>query len=129
MATSINSICVVGNLTKDAEVKAIGETFLLSFSVACNETRKTNGKYEDYANFFDVTYFTKGGQKLSAYLKKGKTVAINGSLHQDRWEKDGQKRSAIKISAKEIQLVGGGNSASQSENNSSFPEDIPFGDY
>jgi len=89
-----------------------------------------------------VTCFGKTAENLSQYMTKGKQVGVDGSLHQDRWEKDGQNHSRVVINADNIQLLGGGTeqtapapSAPRGQPASvpeedygqrDFPDDIPF---
>lgn len=135
---NINKVVVVGNICHDVSEKDFGfigggdkALAKLSFSIAVNDSKKINGEYENFAYFFDVTLFGKMAETLKPYIAKGKTVAVDGKLVQDRWEKDGQKFSKIYIKADYIQLLGGGKgksndgSASPSNNNLGFPEDIP----
>jgi single-strand DNA-binding protein len=88
-------------------------------------------------------------QNLCPYLTKGKQICVSAHLHQDRWEKDGQKQSRVTIIADSVQLIGGnkgGDTAPHYEpapsvneggfhgttadsgfaESSDFPEDIPF---
>jgi single-strand DNA-binding protein len=68
-------------------------------------------------------------------MTKGKQVGVDGSLHQDRWEKDGQNMSRVVINADNIQLLGGGTEQSKPAPSRQeapqnqpgyFPDDIPF---
>ena len=123
-STDINIVSVSGNLVKDAEFRTVGQSGVLNFTVASNEVQKNqDGTWGSYANFIDISYFSKGAQNLAQYLKKGVSIAVQGKLHQDRWEKDGHKNSRIVIRADNIKLCGGrqgGNS------NGGGSEDIPF---
>lgn len=128
-ASDINSVTVSGNLVKDAEFRQVGQSGVLNFTVASNEPQKNqDGTWGSYANFIDISYFSKGAQNLVQYLKKGSSIAVQGKMHQDRWEKDGQKNSRIVIRADNIKLCGGNKGASNSNGNSGdgFHEDLPF---
>ena len=63
---------------------------------------------EGRGDFFDVVLFGRQGESINQYLTKGKQVAIQGELRQDRWEQDGQSRSKVEIVATNVQLLGGG---------------------
>lgn len=104
----INSVVLVGRLTRDAERR--GENGPLSFAIASDRRVKHGEEWSDEASFFDVEYWHKS---LDKYLVKGKQIAVSGVLKQDRWEKDGEKRSKVVILADNVQLLGGGNSASE----------------
>jgi single-strand DNA-binding protein len=106
--TNLNSIILIGRLTRDAELKyTAGGTAITKFSIVVNRRRKVNDRWEDEANFFDVTLWGKQGETLKQYLLKGKQICIVGELRQERWEKDGQTRSRVEIVANSIQLLGG----------------------
>jgi single-strand DNA-binding protein len=108
----VNHVVLVGRLTRDAELKYTTNGFPIStFSLAINRRRKNGEQWVEEANFFDVTLYGKTAEALKAYLVKGKQVAVEGELRQDRWEQDGQPRSKVLISANNIQLLGGGNSS------------------
>jgi single-strand DNA-binding protein len=139
----LNHVVLIGRLTRDAELKIIANgQAVCKFSVAVNRRKKSGDNWEDEANFFDIVLWGKQGETLNQYLKKGKMVAIDGELRQDRWQQDGQNRSKVEIVASFIQLLGGnqgnqdrqsspqpGESAPAQDSGSSrddFADDIPF---
>ena len=77
------------------------------FSIAVSRRVKKNNEWIDEASYFDVKSFGNQAKNLGPYLTKGKQVGIEGYLHQDRWEKDGQKFSRVLIHANNIMLLGG----------------------
>jgi single-strand DNA-binding protein len=108
MAGSINHVVLVGNLTRNAELKYTNSGMAIStFSLAVNQRRKKDDQWVDEAHFFDIEYWGKAAEAVNQYLVKGKQVGVEGSLRQDRWEKDGQSRSKVKITASNIMLLGG----------------------
>jgi single-strand DNA-binding protein len=115
MANSdVNSVVIVGRLTRDAELKYLNSgTAVASLSLAVNRSKKEGDQWVSEANFFDVSYFGKGAEGVKPYLTKGTQIAVQGSLRQDRWEKDGQKFSKVAIVADSIELLGsrGGNNS------------------
>ena len=109
MAEDINSLIIVGRLTRDAELKytAAGQA-LSAFAVAVNRKVKRGDAWEEEGNFFDVVYWGRGAEAVNQYLLKGKQIAIDGSLKQDRWQdSEGNNRSKVVISADNVQLLGG----------------------
>lgn len=112
----INHVIEIGHLTRDAEVTytpsgmAVGK-----ISIAVNRRVKKGQEWVDEANYFDVSIFGKQIENLKPYLTKGKQIAVDGFLKQDRWEdqQTGQKRSAVKIIANDIQLLGGKDNGTQ----------------
>jgi len=108
MAADINHVVLVGRLTRDAELKSIASgQAVCKFSIAVNRSKKNGEQWEDEPNFFDVVLWGRRGEVLHQYLNKGKMVAVDGELRQDRWQQDGQNRSKVEIVANNIQLLGG----------------------
>jgi len=108
MAADINHVVLVGRLTRDAELKSIASgQAVCKFSIAVNRSKKNGEQWEDEPNFFDVVLWGRRGESLHQYLNKGKMVAVDGELRQDRWQQDGQNRSKVEIVANNIQLLGG----------------------
>jgi len=130
MAESINTVALTGRLTREAELRYTNTgTPICSFSVANNYRRKQGNEWAEEANFFDCTLFGKRGESIKQYLQKGTQVAITGQLRQERWEKDGQNRSKVKVLVDNIELLGGGKSSGQQSQQSgqeSFEDDVPF---
>jgi single-strand DNA-binding protein len=104
----LNHVVLIGRLTRNAELKytANGQA-VCKFSIAVNRRKRTEDKWEDEANFFDVVLWGRQGESLNQYLNKGKMVGVEGELRQDRWVQDGQNRSRIEIVAFNLQLLGG----------------------
>lgn len=94
----MNSVNILGNLTRDPEFKQAGETSLVRFGIAVNERYKG----EEKAHFFNVVAFGRLAETVDKYLSKGARVAISGRLDYSSWEKDGEKRSAVGIVANQI---------------------------
>lgn len=103
----INSITIVGRLTKDCDLAyTTGGTAVGKFSIACNRMKGKDGSVP--VDYFDVALFGKQAESLKQYLVKGKQVAIQGKLQQDRWKgKDGTNHSKVSIVADTVQLIGG----------------------
>jgi single-strand DNA-binding protein len=100
---------IVGRLTKNSELKyTSGGSPICSFAVATSSRKKKGDQWVDEASFWDVELWGKQGESLNQYLVKGKQVAIEGTMRQDRWEKDGQPRMKVVIGANSVQLLGGG---------------------
>ena len=106
----INHVTEIGRLTRDAEVDYTpGGMAVGKLSIAVNRRVKKGQEWVDEANYFDVSVFGKQAKNLKQYLTKGKQVCVDGYLKQDRWQDQatGQNRSAVKIVANDIQLLGG----------------------
>ena len=108
----INSVTLVGRLTRDAELKytSSGQA-VCKFAIAINRRRKVGEQWEDEPNYFEVVLWGRQGEALNQYLLKGKQVGVEGELRQDRWQKDGQNRSKVEVVANNVMLLGGGSGA------------------
>ena len=108
----VNHVILIGRLTRDAELKyTSGGMAVCKFAIAVNKRRKNGDQWVEEANFFDIVLWGRSGESLNQYLVKGKQVAVEGELHQNRWEQDGQARSKIEIMANNVQLLGGNSGA------------------
>ena len=108
----VNHVILLGRLTRDAELKVLASgQAVCKFSIAVNRRKKSGEQWVDEPNFFDIVLWGRQGETLNQYLVKGKQVAVDGELRQDRWEQDGQNRSKVEIVANNIQLLGGGSSS------------------
>lgn len=123
---SINSVFLVGNLTRDPELRVTASgNGVLSLNICVNQSRKNaEGQWEDYPNYFFLTMFGKRAESLSTWLHKGSKVAVQGHLNQNTWEKDGQKQSRTDIIVDQIELMSKKESYTEAE--TLFDNDIPF---
>lgn len=105
-----NLFHVIGNLTADAEMKYLSSgTPVLSFSVAQNYKKRKGDEWVDAVNFFTAEWFGKRAEALFQYLLKGKPVAIEGEMRQDRWTDDaGKTQSRYKVYIDDLRLLPSG---------------------
>jgi single-strand DNA-binding protein len=108
---SINRVVLVGNLTRDPELRSTPSgTSVCSLRIAVNTRRKDNatGQWTEKPNYFDVTVWGNQGESCAQYLSKGRPVAIDGRLEWREWDaQDGTKRQAVEIVADSVQFLGG----------------------
>jgi single-strand DNA-binding protein len=108
MSNDLNSISIIGRLTKNCELTySSSGVAICKISIAVNRSVKKNGNYENEVSFFDCTLFSKTAENLSKYLTKGQQCCISGELVQNRWEKDGKQMSRVEINVNHVQLIGG----------------------
>jgi single-strand DNA-binding protein len=108
MAANINRVVLVGNLTRDPELRHTpGGTPVCNLGIAVNSRRKDEtGNWVDKPNFFRVSVFGNQAESCAQYLSKGRPVAIDGRLDWRQWEQDGQKRETVEIVAESVQFLG-----------------------
>jgi single-strand DNA-binding protein len=119
MAGSINRVVLVGNLTRDPEMRVTPSgTSICQLRIAVNDRVKdpSTGEWGDRANYFDVNVFGAQGERCGQWLARGRQVAIEGRLRWSEWEKEGQKRQKVDVVADNVQFIGpreGGGGAQQ----------------
>lgn len=108
---NINRVVLVGNLTKDPELRHTPSgTAVCSLRLAVNTRRKdgATGEWTEKPNYFDITVWGNQGENCAQYLSKGRPVAIDGRLEWREWEaQDGTKRQAVEVIADTVQFLGG----------------------
>lgn len=109
----MNSICIAGNLTRDAEVRHMPNgDMVASFSVADNQ-----GK-DKPAIFWKCQLFGKRAESISPYLLRGGQVTVSGMVTEREYQKDGATMKAMEIRVQDVALQGGKRDASQERSNS-----------
>lgn len=110
---SFNKVILVGNLTRDPEVRHIPSgTAVCEIGLAINNTwfdKQSNTRKED-VTFVDVTLWARTAEIAGEYLSKGRSVLIEGRLQQDTWQdKDtGKNRQKLKVVGEHMTMLGGG---------------------
>src|SRR3954453_19323296 len=109
MAANINRVVLVGNLTRDPELKHTpGGTAVTSLRIAVNGRKKDEtGQWVDKPNYFSVSVFGNQAESCAQYLAKGRPVAVDGRLVWREWQQqDGTKREAVEAVADSVQFLG-----------------------
>jgi len=128
----LNQVVLIGRLTHDAVLKYTTNGKAISkLSIAVSEKRKEGNQWKNKADFFDLVLWGQLAESLQQYLVKGKQIGIAGKLSQEKWEQDGQNRSKVVVTIRELQLLGGGSTPengqkSYTTNDDGFSDDIPF---
>ncbi len=108
---SLNRVLLIGNLTKDPELRYTPNgTAVTNLRLAVNRKFKDRtGELKEDTCFITVTAWDKQAEICNQHLQKGRAVFIEGILQSRSWETtDGQKRSTIDVRAERIQFLGGG---------------------
>jgi single-strand DNA-binding protein len=137
MSKSVNKVILVGNLTRDPEMRYTpSQLAIANMSIATNESRKDkeSGEWRDYPEYHNITFFGKLAEIAEKWLKSGSKIYVEGSLRTEKWEdKDsGKTMKSTKIIGSELLMLGGKQESAKESNSSStkasdseypFPED------
>jgi len=106
---SLNRVVLVGNLTRDPELRSTPSgSSVVSFGLAVNR-RWTNkqGERIDGVDYFNIVAWGKLAELCHEYIRKGSPVALEGRLQSRSWQtEDGQRRSAVEVVAENVQFLG-----------------------
>ena len=105
---SFNRVILMGNLTRDPDVRATGTSGMkvARLGLAVNERRKDrNGQIQEFPVFVDVDAWDKLAELCGQYLSKGRSILVEGRLQMDSWEKDGVKHQKLKVRASTIKFL------------------------
>lgn len=106
MSLALNKVYIAGNVVRDPQLRYTPDgTAVCDVTVAINYTyKKSSGEFQKETCFLDVEAWRKNAEISAEHLKKGSPVLVVGRLKQDDWtDKDGNKRSKIKVLAERVQ--------------------------
>lgn len=106
---SYNRVVLVGNLTRDIELRYTGGgTAVADVAIAVNDRRKSaSGEWVEEVTYVDITMWGRTAEVASEYLGKGSPILVEGRLKLDTWETDGQKRNKLKVICERMQMLSG----------------------
>jgi single-strand DNA-binding protein len=132
MARSLNQVTLMGNLTRDPELRQTpnGQN-VTSFSLALNRAYKSaSGEWQEATDYIDCVCWGPLAERVEQYLSKGRRCLLQGRLQSRSWEQDGQKRSKVEVLANDVTFLdnraGGGDeggSTSYSDSGSDNAQD------
>ncbi len=103
-----NKIVLVGNLTRDIELKyAQGGSAIANTAIATSRKFTVNGEKKEEVCFVDITFFGRSGEVANQYLRKGSKILVEGRLKFDQWvdQASGQKRSKHSVIVETMQML------------------------
>jgi single-strand DNA-binding protein len=106
---SYNRVILVGNITRDIEIKYLQSGMAVTeLGLAVNDRRKTQtGEWVEETTFVDITLWGRQAEVAGEYCSKGSNILVEGRLKLDTWETDGQKRSKLRVVGERMQMLGG----------------------
>lgn len=137
MARSLNQVTLMGNLTRDPELRQTpnGQT-VTNFSLALNRSYKDqSGEWQEVTDYIDIVCWGPLAERVAQYLSKGRRCLVQGRLQSRSWEQDGQKRNKVEVLANDVTFLdsrgggdeggapasGGSNSSSSSASSDNKP--------
>ncbi len=107
MSFNLNSVSLAGRLTRDPEIKMVGERHLAHLGLAINRRYKDrNGNAMEEATFVDVSAWGTTAENCGKYLAKGSAVYIEGFLKLGEWKtQSGEKRQQLKVEALSVHFL------------------------
>jgi single-strand DNA-binding protein len=107
MARSLNQVTLMGNLTRDPELRQTptGQN-VTSFSLALNRAYKSaNGEWQEATDYIDCVCWGPLAERVAQYLSKGRRCLVQGRLQSRSWEQDGNKRSKVEVLANDVTFL------------------------
>ena len=107
----LNKVMIIGNLGRDPEVRTTaGGSTVCKLNVATTERQKSkDGQWEDHTEWHRIVLFGKNAENAGRFLKKGRTVFVEGKLRTDKWkDQAGQDRYTTEVIGDNIRFIGGG---------------------
>lgn len=135
MARSLNQVTLMGNLTRDPELRQTptGQN-VTSFSLALNRSYKDqSGAWQEATDYIDITSWGPLAERVAQYLSKGRRCLVQGRLQSRSWEQDGVKRNKVEVLASDVTFLdargeGGGEhseAANSGSDSSASPKPAP----
>jgi single-strand DNA-binding protein len=107
MARSLNQVTLMGNLTRDPELRQTpnGQN-VCSFSLALNRSYKDqSGEWQEATDYVDIVAWGPLAERVSQYMSKGRRCLVQGRLQSRSWEQDGQKRNKVEVLANDVTFL------------------------
>lgn len=123
MARSLNQVTLMGNLTRDPELRQTptGQN-VTSFSLALNRSYKdSSGEWQEATDYIDIVCWGPLAERVAQYLSKGRRCLVQGRVQSRSWEQDGQKRNKVEVLANDVTFL----DSRGEDGGSSAPSDAP----
>jgi single-strand DNA-binding protein len=127
MARSLNQVFLMGNLTRDPELRQTpsGQS-VVSFSLALNRSYKDqSGEWQEATDYIDVVAWAQLAERVAQYLTKGRRCLVQGRLQSRSWEQDGQKRSKVEVLANDVTFLDSRGSGGDGNGDNETPAEKP----
>ncbi len=122
MARSVNQVIMMGNLTRDPELRQTpGGQSVVSFSLALNRSYKDqSGEWQEATDYIDVSAWGPLAERVAQYMTKGRRALVQGRLQSRSWEQEGQKRTKVEVLASDVTFLDGRGEGGEGSSAGSF---------
>jgi single-strand DNA-binding protein len=128
MARSLNQVTLMGNLTRDPELRQTpnGQT-VTNFSLALNRSYKDqSGEWQEVTDYVDIVCWGPLAERVAQYMSKGRRCLVQGRLQSRNWEQEGQKRSKVEVLANDVTFLDGrGGDGGEGDNDTPAKSEAP----
>ena len=112
----------------DPELKELANTSLCKLRLAINKKYKKDDEWKTEVRYIDVNVWGRQAPACAKYLRKGSKCAVDGELKENSWEKDGETKSKIEVTANFVEFLDKKSEGSSGEGQSSEPSKKPTDD-
>lgn len=106
MARSLNQVTLMGNLTRDPELRDANGQDVVGFSIALNRSYKDkNDEWQEATDYIDITAWGNLAQQVSSNVTQGSRVLVSGRLQSRSWEQEGVKRNKVEVLATDVTFL------------------------
>lgn len=121
MARSVNQVMLMGNLTRDPELRQTPNgKDVVNFSLALNRAyRDAGGEWQEATDFIDIVAWGPLAERVAQYMSKGRRCLVQGRMQSRSWEQDGQKRNKVEVLANDVTFLDGGGGGRDDDGNDS----------
>ena len=122
----LNNLSIIGRLVADPELKKVGETSVVNFTIACDRDYADKDGQRS-ADFIDVQAWRKTAEFIAQYFAKGSLIALTGSVQTRNWEdQEGHKRKSVFVNATRVNFCGKKEDTKKEASEANAEEDDPF---
>lgn len=123
---NFNNVILAGNLVHSPELKFTGSgTAVCKLSLAVNSKRKSGEQWVEEVSYFDLVAFGKTAEAIAEHVGKGQSILAECKAKQERWEKDGVKKQAVRFYIDTVQFLSPKKEAAPAQDQPT-DDDIPF---
>ncbi len=127
MARSLNQVTLMGNLTRDPELRQTptGQN-VTNFSLALNRSYKDQaGEWQEVTDYVDIVCWGPLAERVAQYMSKGRRCLVQGRLQSRSWEQEGQKRNKVEVLANDVTFLDGRGGGADADSGSSSEAEAP----